>query len=70
MTTTAEPLVLEVVLHTVEACPDQATFLQELSEAVGAEATRGSSSSKDAAHNELWTELWCVPESYCELHNN
>lgn len=51
-------LVLEVVLQTVEACPDQAAFLQALAATVASEAARGSLLSKRAAHNAVWEELW------------
>lgn len=53
-----QSLLLEVVLQTLDACPDEVTFLKSLGDAVAVEAARGTASGKDAAHNAVWEELW------------
>lgn len=60
-----QPLMLEVVLHTLEACADEATFLKSLDDVVTAEAARDTVSGKDAAHNVVWEELWS--RSYIDI---
>eukprot|EP01043_Picozoa_sp_COSAG02_P057710 COSAG02_NODE_7053_length_3207_cov_2.684041_2_plen_234_part_00 len=53
-----QPLILQVVLQTVDACPDEATFLKSLVAAVAVEAARDTLSDKNTAHNAVWEELW------------
>lgn len=53
-----QPLMLQVVLQTVDACADEATFLKSLVAAVAVEAARDTLSDKNTAHNAVWEELW------------
>jgi len=68
--------VLEVVLATVEACADEATWLAAVAAAVATEAARGTVAQKEAEHRQTWAALWArsyldiSPNSHATNHND